>query len=73
MIVIDVGNKQATISNGETIHCEKTSIFFGAGGIVKIGLETHEPKAMYDLVMLLGTKYQDDEFADNTKFYIHNF
>ena len=33
----------------------------------------NHPQVLFDLVMLLGTKYQEEEFSDNTKFYSHNF
>ena len=60
MICIDLGNKFSTISNGEVFLSENSSIAFRAGNLVTIGLQPEEPKVIYDFVMLLGVKYQDE-------------
>ena len=56
MIVIDLGNKYSTITDGKNKICLPTTLFFDENKVT-IGLKQSEKDIIFDFVIDLGIKY----------------
>ena len=73
MICIDIGNKYTTIFDGKNTLTKLTTIQLQQHNRVEIGLDRGIKNVVYDIVVLLGTKYQDEQFSRYAKFYSYDF
>ena len=56
MIVIDLGNKNSTITDGKNKICLPTTLFFDENKVT-IGYKQNEKDIIFDFVIDLGIKY----------------
>lgn len=73
MLVLDIGNKHTSISDGKHTLTKLTTIQLQPHNRVEIGLARGIKGVVYDMVVLLGTRYQDEEFSRFAKFYSYDF
>lgn len=73
MLCIDIGNKSTTVYDGKNRLTKLTTIKLSSEQQYQIGLPRSIKHVVYDIVALLGIKYQEEQFTRYAKFYFTDF